>query len=75
MAHKLLPVETVERKRKKLNLPYLGGKFGLALFIGNKEVFIGVQIGEVEVEKIIRKRFVSSSKAKVRVMQFDSSPE
>ena len=72
MSHKLLTEDIVERKSKKsLKLPYLGGKFGVSIFVGRKEVFVGVSVGEVEVEQIVRKRMVKNVKGKVRVLQFD----
>ena len=72
MAHKLLDYPYKESKKKKtFKLPQLNGRFGFSLFTGNKEIFIGISISQVEQEVIIKKRFVKNVKAGVRVLQFD----
>lgn len=56
MAHLLDPlqIERPKKEKKKLKLPSLGGRYGFAIFTKTKEFFIGVQIADVEVEKVIR---------------------
>lgn len=68
-----LPQNRGKLKRFKVRLPSMTGKFGLALFIGKKEVFIGVAVNEVEIEQVVRKRFIKApSKGKVNVFNFDT---
>lgn len=76
MAHKLLdidmPLKQPKIKRFHVKMPSMTGKFGFSLFIGKKEVFIGVSVGEVEIEQIVRKRLVKlPKKASVKVFRFD----
>ncbi len=72
MAHKLLTEDTIEPKKKKsLKIPNLGGKFGLSIFTGTKEVFIGLCVSEAEIEQVVRRRMVKNRKSKVQVLQFD----
>lgn len=72
MAHKLLFEEKAERpSQSKWKLPDVQGRFGLAIFIGQKEVFIGVNIATVETEHIIKKHFIKTPKAKVKTFRFD----
>ena len=75
MAHKLLEESVVEKPKKRkiyrLKLPKITGKFGVSLFTGTREVFIGIAVGEVEIERIIRKRFVKPQKGTVKVFRFD----
>lgn len=73
--HKLLPIEMPQKPSKKkrfITLPMIMGKFGLSLFIATREVFIGISITEVEIERIVRKRTLKTpSKGKVKVFEFD----
>lgn len=75
MAHKLLSEDIVEHSKKKKGsnriVEGLGGKFGVSIFIGSKEFFIGVSVSEVEIEKVIRRKTVKTKKSKVQVLQFD----
>ena len=75
MAHKLNRPEGEQKptsKRFKVKIPNMTGKFGFSLFIAKKEVFIGVLVGEVEVEQIIRRRMVKvPKKGTVKVYRFD----
>ncbi len=73
MAHRLLQEEIIEKPKKKklFRIPNLNGKFGFAFFIGSKEIFIGVSIGQVEIEQIVRRKFVKTLKAGVKVFRFD----
>lgn len=72
MAHKLLP-EVIEGKPKKekLNLGHFQGKFGISIFLYMKEIFVGISISEVEIERVVKKKMVKNVKGKVRVLQFD----
>ncbi len=76
MAHKLLVdpvIEGTSRKTKRFNLkvPNLTGKFGISVFTGKKEIFLGMAVAEVEIEQVVRRRMVKVPKAKVRVFRFD----
>lgn len=71
MAHKVFNIDTNERKRKKITLPKLEGRFGISFYIGSKEVFIGIQIGNVLIEEITRRRFAKLNKSKVNVFNFE----
>ncbi len=77
MVHKLLPIELPEKKSlNKLfsfKIPDFTGKFGVSLFIGGKEVFLGVMIGNVTIEEIIKRKTIKIPKGKVRVFKFDPS--
>jgi len=76
MSHKLLSTDIElhdsPKKGKQLTIPSFNGKFGAAIFIGGKEIFLGVSIAEVEIERIVRKRLLKApSKGKVKVLNFD----
>ncbi len=76
MVHKLLSEDINEspNKRKKytLKVPNMTGKFGFSLFIGHKEIFIGVSVGEVEIEQVIRRRMLKTpQKGTVKVYRWD----
>ena len=78
MAHRLLEEEIIEPKIHwvkqwiaKIPKPNLEGKIGISLYLGKKEVFIGISVGDVEMEKIIRRRKVAVPKGKVKVFRFD----
>ena len=49
MAHKL----EYEEPKKKWKLP--PGKFGVCFVFGTRELFIGITLQEVEMERVIRK--------------------
>lgn len=72
MAHKILP-EVIEAtpKKEKLNLGQFQGKFGISIFLWMKEIFVGISISEVEIERVVKKKMVKNVKGKVRVLQFD----
>jgi len=44
------------KKRYTFKVPNLTGRFGIAFSLGRREVFIGVAVAEVEVEKVIKQR-------------------
>jgi hypothetical protein len=65
MAHKILPNPPEEKKEKKkfslrkifhTSTPQLIGKFGISFFWQKKEIFIGIAIANVEIEKVIRRK-------------------
>lgn len=74
MTHKLLDPNAIEprtRKQFRLNLPKIEGKFGLALYVGHKEVFIGIGVTDIVTEQIVRKRMVKVPKSAVKVVRLD----
>lgn len=73
MAHKLLeePIKENKKTIRAFKLPKLNGKFGVAIFVGGQEVFLGIAISSVEIEQIVKRRMVKNVKAGVRVLQFD----
>lgn len=71
MAHKVLLDETPVKKERKYTMPNINGKFGIALFIGGKEVFVGITTSEVILEQVVRRRFTRTPKAGVKTFRFD----
>ena len=76
MAHRLYDtswpeMETKTQQRFRLSMPKHAGKFGVSLFIGGKEVFVGLAVADVEVEQVIRKRAVKTRPSAVKVFRFD----
>ena len=56
-----------------MKMPSFSGKFGFSLFIGKKEVFIGLSVSEVIIEEVVRRRLLKlPKKAKTKVYQFDA---
>lgn len=58
MAH-LIPLSEKPRAKEKqyrISFPDITGKIGFSFFFLNKEVFIGIALADVEIEKVIRKR-------------------
>lgn len=59
MAHLLVP-ELVDKPKKKKRFtfrkPQLTGKYGISLMLGKYEVFIGIGVAEILVERIVRKK-------------------
>jgi hypothetical protein len=75
MAHKLPLIIPDKPKRRKIQLPNLSGRFGVSFFFNSKELFLGVMISDVVLEKIIKRRVVKVSPAKVRTFGFDPLAE
>ena len=80
MANKLLPrdisLNQTKKTLKRFHVPNFNGKFGFSVFVGTKEVFIGVSVGEVEIEHIVRKKLLRMpSRVKVRTYNFDNTVE
>lgn len=71
MAHKTIELDIPVKQKRRYTLPQFEGKFGMSLFVGGKEIFIGIQIAEVSIEKIVRQRLVKTQKGKVNVFKFD----
>jgi hypothetical protein len=72
MAHKLLPITFNEtRAKRNYTLPKINGKFGFAIMIGSKEIFVGIALNDVVEEKVIRKRFLNIKKGQVKTYGFD----
>jgi hypothetical protein len=77
MAHKLLEEELNETPKttpvwKKFLPRNLGGKIGISLYLFRKEIFLGIAIADVEMERVVRKRFLPvNQKASVKVFRFD----
>lgn len=71
MAHKLFMDGERQKTVKRYSLPSLEGKYGLALLIRGKQVFLGFEISNVEVERVVRKRLVKTPKSGVRVLRYD----
>jgi len=81
MSHKLLSDDIIETKPRRTVKEILfpkgfspSGRFGLSAFLGNKEIFIGLMVGNVETETIVRKKIVPLRKGKVNVYKFDATP-
>ena len=74
MAHRLLEepiIETRKKTRTLLKLPAFEGKFGIALFIGGKEVFLGVAVADVQKEEVVKRRYIKPHQGTVRVFRMD----
>ena len=71
MAHRMLLDELPVKKQRKYTLPSFGGKFGLAIFIGSKEYFVGIAINDVILEQVVKRRFVKTPKTGVKTFRFD----
>ena len=74
MANKLIEEPLIEKSTKKqfkLKLPKMEGKFGFSIYIGNKEVFIGIMTAEVVLERVIRSRKVKVAPSGVKVLKWD----
>jgi len=71
MAHRLFQDEETPTKGKRFTLPNIEGKFGISFYIGKKEIFLGLQLSDVIIETITRRRMIKTPKAGVRVLRFD----
>lgn len=74
MANKLSELPEEEPKKSKLfhiKMPSLTGKLGISLFLLKREIFIGIAIGEVEIEHITRRRLIKTKNARVQTYRFD----
>ncbi len=70
MAHKLY-FDEEEKKQNRFTLPNINGRFGISFNIGGKEIFVGIQITEVIIEKVLKRRLLKANKGKVNVFKFD----
>lgn len=73
MAHKLFIEENspVPSSRRRFQFPKIEGRFGVALYLGGHEYFVGLAVNPVSVEEIVKKRFIKTSKAIAKVFRFD----
>lgn len=72
MAHKVLDIiEAPVKKRKAFKVPDVQGKFGLALFIGGKEIFIGITMFPVVMEQVVKRRLIKPVKGTAKVFNFE----
>lgn len=73
MAHKLIEEDLIETRKtkKKFTMPDMEGKFGFAVYMGGKEYFFGLTVGNVTIEKIVRTRMIKTPKAGVKVLRID----
>lgn len=75
MAHKIPLDIPIKGRKLRFSLPNFSGRFGFSFFLGSKELFIGLMLSDVILEKIIRRRVVKISPAKVRTYGFDPLAE
>ena len=47
------------------------GKYGLAIMVRGKSIFLGVEVSNVVVEKVVRKQIQKIPKSGVRVLRYD----
>ena len=71
MAH-LIPISTERTNKKPMKLPKVEGRIGFSFYIGVKEIFLGVAINDVITERIVRKKFIKTTKATTRTFGFDT---
>ena len=74
MAHRLVLDEESPKTQKKITMPSLTGKYGFAFLIRHKQLFVGIELDEVEIERVVRKRTTRTTKKKTtQVLRFDPS--
>ena len=71
MAHKLQIKEEFTKKGKKYTLPNIEGRFGFSINIGDKEIFFGVQLTDVVIEKIVRRRMLRTPRGRAKTFDID----
>ncbi len=71
MAH-LIPVLAEKVHKKTFKLPKVEGRIGFSFYVGVKEIFLGVAINDVITERIVRKKFIKTTKATTRTFGFDT---
>lgn len=70
MAHKVfLPDEKDKSKKKFKFIPE--GKVGFSVYLGSKEVFVGITIANVIQETITRSRKIKTTPGTVQIYPFD----
>ena len=62
-----------ERKQKhfRITLPRGTAKLGFSLYLGKKEFFLGITVGDVVEEQIIKKRSLKLPDSGVKVLTLD----
>ena len=55
----------------KIKMPKIDGRFGLSLYIGSKEIFIGIAVTKVIEEQIIKKTILPIQQGEARVFPFE----
>ena len=71
MAHRQVLDEESPKKRKQYIMPSLSGKYGVAILIRGKQLFIGIELDDVEIERVVRRKLVKTPKRSVRVLRYD----
>ena len=76
----LIPQDAPERTKTiferlvSIRFPAISGKFGFSLMLGKKEIFIGIAVAEIEIEKVIKRKKIrvmaNQAKGKVRTLTF-----
>jgi hypothetical protein len=75
MAHKIPLTIPDKSKRRRFSLPDLSGRFGFSFFLASKELFLGIMVSDVVIEKVIKRRVVKVAPSKVRTYNFDPLEE
>jgi hypothetical protein len=70
MAHKINVDSKPKGRVRRFSLPHINGRFGFSLFLGSSEVFLGVVVSDVEIEKLIKRR-VTKVIGTARTIPFD----
>lgn len=70
-AHRQVLDEQSPTKRKQYIMPSLSGKYGIAFLIRGKQLFIGIELDDVEIERVVRRKLVKTPKRSVRVLRYD----
>lgn len=71
MAHKLLEENVKEKKHRKSVLARINGRFGVSVSVGSKEFFLGLMVGNVVEEEVLKKRYIKTQKGTARVFRYD----
>jgi hypothetical protein len=73
MAHFVPSPESLPKKKRSISfkMPNINGRIGASLYLGTKELFLGIVFSDVITEQIIRKKIVKVPKADTRVLGFD----
>lgn len=74
MAHRLLESDLPVKQKKRTwisYIPKMEGRFGLSLYFGGKEYFLGLSVNDTVKEQVIRKRSVVVPKGEAKVLSMD----
>lgn len=70
MAHKVFVPEEKQKTKKQFRfLPE--GRFGLSLYVGSKEIFLGIAVSNVIQETVTRSRKIKTTPGTVQVFKWD----